>query len=175
VTLSARGALGGRCTVWNTQIFKEEQRVDSNHWTLVKLKHLQTSIIYPICNVYMPKNFREKKDCWETLMKLKDLDSQENCMIVRDFNTTLHQGKKMRGSIVRDQFTENMEDLVSYLNLFNVKPSKGKNTWNNKRTGVGHIAARLNRFLIHNPLLFLLLTIISCWCINMFTVYLTII
>jgi exonuclease III len=83
--LSARGASGGICTVWNTQIFKEEQRVDSNHWMLVKLKHLQTGIIYPICNVYMPNNFREKKDCWETLMKLKDLDAQENCIIARRF------------------------------------------------------------------------------------------
>jgi hypothetical protein len=54
-----------------------------------------------------------------------------------------------------------MEDLVSDLDLFDVKPSKGKYTWNNKRTGVGHIAARLDRFLIHNPLLFLPLVITS--------------
>jgi exonuclease III len=102
VALSARGASGGICTVWNAQIFKEEQRVDSNHWTLVNLKHLQTGIIYPICNVYMPNNIKEKKYCWETLMNLKDEEAQENCIIVGDFNTTLHQGEKKGGSTVRD-------------------------------------------------------------------------
>jgi exonuclease III len=56
-TLHVRGASRGIYTMWNTQIFKEEQRVDSTHWVLVKLKHLQTSIIYPIWNVYMPNNY----------------------------------------------------------------------------------------------------------------------
>jgi exonuclease III len=95
--ISARGASGGICTVWNAQTFKEEQRVDSNHWTLVKLKHLQIGITYPICNVYMPNNFWEKKDCWETLMKIKELDAQENCIIAGDFNTTMHQREKKGG------------------------------------------------------------------------------
>jgi len=70
-TLIARGASRGVCTIWNTQIFKEEQRVDSNHWTLVNLKHLQTGIIYLIFNIYIPNNIWEKKYYWETLMKLK--------------------------------------------------------------------------------------------------------
>jgi exonuclease III len=161
VTLSARGTSGAICTIWNTQIFKEEQRVDSKHWTLVKLKNLQTCITYPICNVYIPNNFWEKKDCWETLMKSKELDAQENCIIAEDLNTTMHQREKKGGSIVRDQFRENMDDLVSDLDLFDVQPSKGKYTWNNKRTWVVHIAARLDHFLIRSPLLFLPFTITS--------------
>jgi exonuclease III len=161
VAISARGASGGSCTAWSTQIFKEEQREVTNHWTMVKLKHLQSGITFPVCNVYMPNNIREKKDCWETMSKLKDIDAQENCIIAGDFNTTLHQGEKKGGSIVRDQFRENMEDLITDLDLFDVKPSKGKYTWSNKRTGVGHIAARLDRFLIHSPLLLLPLDISS--------------
>jgi hypothetical protein len=54
-----------------------------------------------------------------------------------------------------------MEDLVSDLNLFDVQPSKGKYTWNNKRAGVGQIVARLDHFLIHSPLLSLPSTITS--------------
>jgi hypothetical protein len=87
-------------------------------------------------------------------MKLKDVEAQENCIIVGDFNTTLHQGKKKGRSIVGDQFRKNMEDLISKPYHFDVKPSKGKYTWNYKRIGVGHITATLDHFLIHNPLLF---------------------
>jgi hypothetical protein len=78
-----------------------------------------------------------------------------------DFNTTLHRGEKKGGTFVRDQFREHMEDLISDLDLFDVQPSKGKYTWSNKRSRVGHIAARLDRFLIHSPLLFRPLSISS--------------
>jgi exonuclease III len=152
-TLNARGASGGICTVWNTQFFREEQTVESTHWSLVKLKHLQSGITYPICNVYMPNNYWEKRECWESLMKIKELGAQNNCIIAGDFNTTLHQGGKKGGTIVRDPFREHMEDLISELDLFDVHPSKGKFTWSNKRLGVGHIAARLDRFLIHSSIL----------------------
>jgi exonuclease III len=118
--LHARGTSEGICVMWDTQIFKEEQRVDSNHWTLVKLKHLQTGIIYPICNVYMPNNYWEKRDCWKMLMNLKELDAQENCIIAGDFNTTLHQGDKKGGSSIRDQFGEHMQDLILELDLFDI-------------------------------------------------------
>jgi hypothetical protein len=128
---------------------------------MVKLKNLQLGITFHVCNVYIPNNIREKKDCWETMSKLKDIDAQENCIITREFNTTLHQGEKKGGSIVRDQFRESMEDLITDLDLFDVKPSKGKYTWSNKRSGVGHIPTRLDRFLIHNSLLLLPLDISS--------------
>jgi exonuclease III len=160
-TLNARGASGGICTMWNTHLYREEQIVESTHWTLVKLKHLQSGIIYPICNVYMPNNYWEKRECWDSLMKIKELGAQDNCIIAGDFNTTLHQGEKKGGTTVRDQFREHMEDLISELDLFDVQPSKGKYTWSNKRSGVGHIAARLDRFLIHSPLLFRPLSISS--------------
>jgi len=94
-------------------------------------------------------------------MKLKELDAQENCIIAGDLNTTLHQGEKKGASSVRDQFREHMEDLISELDIFDVQPSRGKFTWTNKRIGVGHIAAIMDHFLIHSPLLLLPLTISS--------------
>jgi hypothetical protein len=74
IALNARGASGGICTVWNTKIFREEQKLESSHWMLVHLKHLQSGIIYPICNVYMPNNYWEKIECWESLMKIKEME-----------------------------------------------------------------------------------------------------
>ena len=37
--------------------------------------------------------------------------------------------------------------------LGDIKPSKGKFTWTNKRVGPGHIVARLDRFLVHTSFL----------------------
>jgi hypothetical protein len=54
---------------------------------------------------------------------------------------------------VRDQFRERMDDLISDLDLFDVPSAKGMYTWNNRRAGPGHIAARLDQFLISNSFL----------------------
>jgi hypothetical protein len=43
---------------------------------------------------------------------------------------------------VRDQFREKMDDLILDLDLFDVPPSKGQYTWNNRRAGPSHIVTR---------------------------------
>jgi hypothetical protein len=48
---------------------------------------------------------------------------------------------------------KNMEDLISNLDLFDVHPSKGKFTWSNRRARLGHIEARIDRFIIHYSIL----------------------
>jgi hypothetical protein len=44
----------------------------------------------------MPNNYWEKIECWESLMKIKEVGLHNNCIIAGDFNTTLHQGGKKR-------------------------------------------------------------------------------
>jgi len=46
-----------------------------------------------------------------------------------------------------------MEDFISLWDLVDVKPHRGKFTWTNKRIALGHIAARLDRFLVHKAFL----------------------
>ena len=48
-----------------------------------------------------------------------------------------------------------VDDITLDWNLMDVKPSSGNYTWNNKRTGPEHIAARLDHFLIQNTFLLL--------------------
>jgi exonuclease III len=105
----------------------------------------------------MPNNYWEKLDCWESLLGIRDSGFHQNCIIVGDFNITIHLSEKRGGSIFRYPSRENMEDLISTLDLFDVQPSKGKFTWNNRRVGPGHIATRLDHFLIHNSFLSLLM------------------
>jgi hypothetical protein len=44
ISLNARGMSREIYIVWNTKIFREEQKLESSHWILVHLKNLQTVI-----------------------------------------------------------------------------------------------------------------------------------
>jgi hypothetical protein len=116
---------------------------------MVKLFHISLGMSYHILNVYIPNNYWEKAEHWESLLKIGEVRFTHNCIITGDFNTNMHQREKIGGSIVRDSSKENMEDLLSSLDLIDVPPSEGKFTWNNRRAGPRHIVARLDRFLIH--------------------------
>jgi hypothetical protein len=61
--------------------------------------------------------------------------------------------EKKGESIVRDPFREKSEDMINEWDLLDIKLVKGKYTWTNKRSGLGHIVSKLDRFLIHNSLL----------------------
>jgi exonuclease III len=110
-------------------------------------------MLYSIINVYMPNNYLEKVECWRSLQDLANENSPQNLIIVGDFNTTRGLKEKRGGTIVRGQFREKMDDLILDLYLFDVPPSKGLYTWNNRRVGPGHNVARLDRFLIRNSFL----------------------
>jgi exonuclease III len=85
----------------------------------------------------------------------------ENIIIVGDLNVTLSLGEKKGGSIVRDPFREWVEDIILDWDLEDIKPPRGKYTWSNKRIGPGHIAARLDRFLVQSSFLLLGLNVVS--------------
>ena len=61
--------------------------------------------------------------------------------------------EKKGDSLVRDPAREWVEDIILEWELEDIKPSKGKFTWTNKRVGPGHIAARLDRFLVQSSFL----------------------
>jgi hypothetical protein len=63
--------------------------------------------------------------------------------------------EKKGGSIVRDLAREWVEDIMLDWDLEDIKPSRGKFTWTNKRVGLSHIIARLDRFLVQNSFLLL--------------------
>ena len=66
---------------------------------------------------------------------------------------TLTLLEKKGGSPVRDPAQEWVEDIIMDWDLEDIKPSKGKFAWTNKRVGPGHIVARLDRFLVHTSFL----------------------
>jgi hypothetical protein len=76
-----------------------------------------------------------------------------SCIIGGDLNTHLNYGVKEGGSIIIYPFSEKLSDLISDWDLQDVRPSKGKYTWNNRRSRLFHITTRLDRFLINNNFL----------------------
>ena len=75
------------------------------------------------------------------------------CILAGDFNITISLEEKKGGSKVRDPFGERLEDIMTSRRLVDIKQKKGKYTWSNKRTGLGHIAARLDRILVSSSFL----------------------
>jgi endonuclease/exonuclease/phosphatase family metal-dependent hydrolase len=150
--VSSRGASGGIKILWKRINFEQAQ-TQTQFWIRVNLLNKISGMLYSIINVYIPNHYNEKIECWQSLIDLAKENPPQNLIIAGDFNTTRAAMEKRGGSVVRDQFQERLEDLISDLDLYDVPSNKGIYTWNNRRAGPGHIAARLDRFLISSELL----------------------
>jgi hypothetical protein len=56
------------------------------------------------------------------------LSTNTRLIIAGDFNTTLHPKEKRGGNLDRDPSREHLEDLISSLDLSDIKPKKNKYT-----------------------------------------------
>ena len=151
--VSARGASGGLATFWDSAKLDLIEEERTTHWLFTKLLHKDSSNHVSLFNIYVPVSFAEKKDCWDSLKLFLNLHKPENLVLAGDLNVTLALTEKKGGSIVRDPAREWVEDLMLEWDLEDITPEKGKYTWSNKRIGPGHIATRLDRFLIQSSFL----------------------
>jgi exonuclease III len=152
---NAKGTSGGLFTLWNAS--KIDMLSSDTCMHLIHTKFLHKDSGYQVCvfNIYVPQHLGEKKHCWESLQDYLQQNSLNNIILGGDLNVNLAQGETRGGSIVRDPAREWVEDLASAWDLLDIKPIKGLYTWTNKRIGPGHIAARLDRFLVQSSLLLL--------------------
>jgi exonuclease III len=151
--VSARGASGGLATFWDSAKLDLVEEEGTTHWLFTKLHHKDSGHLVSLFNLYVPVSYAEKKECWDSLKLFLNLHNPENLVVAGDLNVTLSLAEKKGGSIVRDPAREWVEDLMLDWELEDISPINGKFTWSNKRIGPGHIAARLDRFLIHSSFL----------------------
>jgi exonuclease III len=149
----SQGASGGIATIWNEQIWASEVTFETQNWILTTLKNKDDNNIITMINIYMPNSYKDKLAAWASLSNLRNTMDLATCIIEGDLNTHLNQGEKKGGSKVRDPLSENPVDLISDWDMQDIKPIKGHYTWNNRRAGLQHIAARLDRFLINSNFL----------------------
>jgi ribonuclease HI/exonuclease III len=151
----ARGASGGICTLWDASRIDMISSHICMHWIHTKVHHKSTGCQVSIFNIYAPQLLGEKNHCWDSLQNYLQQNNLSNIILGGDLNVTLAQDEKRGGSIVRDPAREWVEDLAAAWDLLDIKPTKGRYTWTNKRIGPGHIAARLDRFFVQSSFLVL--------------------
>ena len=127
--VSARGASGRLGTLWNISKLSMVIEILNTHWLFLKLQHLDTKEVISLFNVYVPVNAGEKKDCWDSIRNLTEMENLENTIIVGDLNLTLLLSEKRGCNIIRDTTREWVEDLMQDWDLLDIKPSNGKYTW----------------------------------------------
>jgi exonuclease III len=151
--VSARGASGGLGTFWNSSVLELVEEESNIHWLFTKFLHKDSGNLVSLFNVYAPVLLSEKKECWDSIHNFLCHTLHENLVLAGDLNVTLATSEKKGGSPVRDPAREWVEDLMLDWDLEDIKPTKGKFTWTNRRSGPGHISARLDRFLLHSSFL----------------------
>ena len=149
---SARGASSGIGTLWKKEAFDLIQSFSHTHWILSILHHKESGIQVSILNIYVPILMTEKRDYWQSIQEILSSQKLENIILVGDLNITLNSKEKKGGSIVRYPLREIVEDVMMDWDLEDIKPNRGNFTWTNRRIGLGHIAARLDRFLVQKPI-----------------------
>eukprot|EP00253_Pinus_taeda_P001799 PITA_01799 len=117
------------------------------------LFHLPSKISLALFNPYVPDNFLEKKDCWNSLPEFLEISAPQNIILARDLNITLDPQEKKEGVRGKDPFHASVESLVLEWDLLDHKPKKDRYTLTNNRVGKANIVARLDRFLVQSTLL----------------------
>ena len=151
--ISSRGASGGIATFWDATKFDLLADHCSTHWIYTSLNHKYSGLQVSLFNLYVPNLLSEKTHCWDSLESFLIMHNPRNIILAGDLNVTLSVDEKKGGSPIRDQSREWLEDIILGWDLIDIKPSIGKFTWTNKILGPGHIAARLDRFLVHSDFL----------------------
>jgi hypothetical protein len=150
IVVDARGASGGLCTLSSEHEVRLEHHIKNKHWILTKCFHLLSNTLCIVINVYMPLNPSEKLKCWRSLQNLKNTRIIEKCILVGDLNIIISSYEKRGGIFGPDPFWSNLEEPIADWDLLDIPPLCGSFTWSNMRAGLGHIAARLDNFLVHN-------------------------
>jgi hypothetical protein len=71
-----------------------------------------------------------------------------NRILSNDLNIILSLNEKQGDSFSKYPLREIVDELLTEWDIFNPNPKKGKYTWTNRRFGLGHIAERLDQFLL---------------------------
>jgi len=98
--IGAKGAYGGLYTVWYTDQFQLVDRIQEKNRLFVKLSMLSLGMLIYVINVYMPNNYSEKLECWDSLLSFQNGDFSHSCILAKDFNITRTLKEKRGGSIV---------------------------------------------------------------------------
>ncbi len=87
-----------------------------------------------------------------TLSVFREQRNPNNIIIAVDLDIVLKTKEKRGGSSSRDPMLAFVEELSKQWDLLDFNSIRGLFTWSNNRSGLDHIYARLDRFLVQSSL-----------------------
>ena len=151
--VSARGTSGGLATLWNEDQIQLINHHENQHWIFTELKHKASKLNISLFNLYVPVSYTEKRECWSSLSDFLEANSPINIIIAGDLNIVLKVKEKRGGISSRDPLLPMVEELSQTWDMMDFNPARGIYTWSNNRTGLEHISARLDRFLVQSSIM----------------------
>jgi exonuclease III len=151
--VSARGTSGGLATLWTEDLFLLNKYYETQHWIYTELQHKASKFSISLCNLYVPVSYAEKRECWNSLSSFLEEASPNNVIIAGDLNIVMKPKEKRGGTRLRDPMLSKVEEITQTWDLLDFNPIQGLYTWTNNRTGLDHISARLDRFLVQSTIL----------------------
>eukprot|EP00253_Pinus_taeda_P020601 PITA_20601 len=100
--VSSRGSAGGLATLWADDLFLLNKYHETQHWIYTELTHCTSKLTISLFNLYVPVNYSEKRDCWNSLFEFLEQRSPNNIILAGDLNIVLKPKEKMGGTNNRD-------------------------------------------------------------------------
>ena len=70
-------------------MFQLKSSFATQHWIYTNLLQLPSKISLDLFNLYVPINFLENKDCWNSLSDFLEIYAPQNIILAGDLNITL--------------------------------------------------------------------------------------
>ena len=104
--VSAQGSFGGLATMWLEDMFFMENSFETWHWIFTELCHTSSNISLVLFNLYVPINFLEKKECWNSLAYFIATYAPFNAIAADDLNIIMDPKEKKAESAGGTQCTK---------------------------------------------------------------------
>jgi len=112
IAVSSRGTSRGVATLWLEDQFHLSNSHETQHWIFTELKHLESKLTIALFNLYVPVNYVEKRDCWNTLSAFLDQHSLNNIVLGGDLNLVMKPKEKSGGNNNRDPLLPLVEEIT---------------------------------------------------------------
>ena len=84
----------------------------TQHWIFTELLHRKFGISFSLFNIYVPTQYKEKRDCWGTMVEFMEAYNPSNIILAGDLNIVLKANEKKRGFFGNDTLRSQVEEII---------------------------------------------------------------
>ena len=88
-------------------LFSLENSLETQHWIFTEIRHIPSKISLAIFNLYVPINFQEKRECWNSMVDFLAANTLSNIIVAGDLNITMDPKEKKRRSLWERSHAQN--------------------------------------------------------------------